>query len=105
MGDRASIQFKNGEDTSVVLFSHWGGRSFALAAQEYATKLKENLHRRNMKGICPIDRMEPQTVMVDFIRWLTKDMKLVESDLYLGKDELDGDNSDNGHFVIDLRKR
>ena len=41
--------------------------------------------------------------MVDFIRYVTKDKKRVESDLYLGKDETEGDNSDNGHHVIKLK--
>ena len=41
--------------------------------------------------------------MVDFIRHITKGMKKVDSDLYLGKDYNDGDNSDNGHFSIDTK--
>ena len=50
----------------------------------------------------PLDRLEPDTVMVDFIRHITRGMNRVESDLSLGKTQSDGDNSDNGHFVIDL---
>ena len=33
--------------------------------------------------------------------WTFKD--LVTHSIYLGKDERDGDNSDNGHHVIDVR--
>lgn len=51
----------------------------------------------------PIDRLEPPTVMTDFIRWYTKDRGRIESSIYLGKDEKDGDNSDNGHYTFDLK--
>jgi hypothetical protein len=40
--------------------------------------------------------------MVDFIREITDGMERVESDLYLGATDNDGDNSDNGHYVIKL---
>ncbi len=50
----------------------------------------------------PLGRLEPGTVMVDFIRALTKDCESVNSNYYLGKDDMDGDNSDNGHFTIDV---
>jgi hypothetical protein len=33
---------------------------------------------------------------------LTEGVSRVQSDYYLEKDKEDGDNSDNGHFVIDL---
>src|SRR3990167_2284891 len=103
MGDRISIQFKNGKDKSVVLFNHWGGMEFLEETQKYVKDLKKKLGKKRLKEGCyPIDRLEPEVVMVDFIHYLTKDMKLVESDLYLGKDENDGDNSDNGHHIIDL---
>lgn len=98
MEDRASISFKNGNDESVVLFSHWGGIGFYEKALEYAQKLKKEVE--NNEGFEPLDRLEPNTVMVDFIRHYTKEKERVESDLYLGKDQNDGDNSDNGHFVI-----
>ena len=103
MGDKISIAFKNGDEESVVLFSHWGGLSFYNAARDYVRKLKVRLKKRD--GISdPIGRLEPNTVMVDFIREVTKNMDLIEHDLYLGKDDNEGDNSDNGHHVIDLIK-
>lgn len=99
MGDRISISFKNGFNESVCLFSHWGGKEFLEDAKQYVVDLE-----KEREGSCnPIDRLEPETVMVDFIRYLTKDMKRVESDLYLGASQHDGDNSDNGHFTINLR--
>ena len=98
MGDRVSISFKNGEDESVVLFSHWGGRALVEDAQMYA----EELALEMIGDSSPLDRLEPDTVMVDFIRHITKDMGRVVCDFYLGKIPDDGDNSDNGHFLIDL---
>jgi hypothetical protein len=104
MGDRISVSFKNGKDESVALFSHWGGISFYNAGRDYVRKLKQTLKKRSKNYGDPIGRLEPDTVMVDFIREVTKNMALVEHDLYLGKDSNAGDNSDNGHHVIDLKE-
>jgi hypothetical protein len=109
MGDRVSISFSNswagmgekGEDriTSPALFSHWNGMDFVNYAYAYVRKLKKE---RKGSHSMPLDRLEPGTVMVDFIREFTKNMKAVDSNFYLGKDEMDGDNSDNGHHEIRL---
>ena len=100
MGDRVSISFRNEEDESVTLYSHNGGMSFVNKAKEYVRELKNAIKERN--SFHPLDRMEPRTVMVDFIRHITKNEEKIESDLYLEKDEDAGDNSDNGHYEIDL---
>ena len=97
MGDRVSIQFKNGKEVSVVLFSHWDGMHFVKQAKEYVKKLNQN------EGT-PLSRLEPQTVMVDFVREITKDLEVVDSNYYFGFDSNDGDNSDNGHHIINLLK-
>jgi hypothetical protein len=102
LGDRVSIQFKNGDETSVALFSHWGGQEFPRHALEYAKTLQAEIKKK--KGVSPLDRLEPETVMVDFIRYITTELNRVDSNLYLGKDEDCGDNSDNGNFIIDLEK-
>lgn len=114
MGDRISVSFvktthsldgsKSYREESVALFHHWGGRDFLSAAIEYVKELKEKLAKRKKGVAYPIDRLEPQTVMVDFIRLVANELypELVESNLYLGKDGDDGDNSDNGHWCIDL---
>lgn len=100
MGDRVSISFRNRGEESVALFHHWGGTEFPQEALAYVRELKaENPSGDQMR---PLDRLEPSTVMVDFIRHLTKDEARVKTNLYLGKDSSDGDNSDKGHFVIDL---
>lgn len=102
MGNRISIQFLNGAVTSVVLFSHWGGLQFREDAETYAKHLAECNVKAEGMGVTPLQRLEPNTVMVDFIRHMTQDVEAVEHNLYLGVDEDDGDNSDNGHFIIDL---
>ena len=101
MGNRVSIQFVNGNDKSVVLFHHWGGIKFPQMALEYAKVL--SVECQGISVSSPLSRLEPRTVMVDFIRHITKQQSRVEDSLYLGVDENDGDNSDNGHWIIDLR--
>jgi len=105
MGDRISFSFKNGEEESVAFFSHWDGRSLEGTVNTYIAHLRRKLAENDPEGTSmgyPIERFEPNTVMLDFIRWFTRNMELITSNYYLGKDENDGDNSDNGHFVIDL---
>lgn len=98
MGDRVSVSFKNGSDESVALFSHWGGFEFAKRAELFA----RDLVRSRTGYSLPLDRFEPSIVMVEFIRQVTEGAGVVESGLYLGRDEADGDNGDNGHVVIDM---
>jgi|WetSurMetagenome_2_1015567.scaffolds.fasta_scaffold487747_2 hypothetical protein len=102
MGDRVSIQFENAGEKSVVLFNHWGGMEFVSLAKKYVQELKKEVGEREAM---PLDRLEPNTVMVDFIRKITKKETRIESSLYLGATENDGDNSDNGHHVIPLEKK
>lgn len=102
MGDRVSIQFQKDEVLSPVLFSHWDGMGFVQEARQYVRDLKEAIKKAASVGTYPLDRLEPETVFVDFIRHLTHKMKRVESNYYAGCSENDGDNSDNGHHVIKL---
>jgi hypothetical protein len=104
MGNRVSISFINGDEESVALFSHWDGVTLAEEAKNYVKLLKSELTPD--KVVLPLDRLEPNTVMVDFIKtFMNKELgdKRVASNYYLGKDGNDGDNSDNGHFKIDLK--
>ena len=125
MGDRVSIQFSHKDmewgDKSVVLFHHWGGEKFADFAKGWAIDFKMKvLKLQEGNGSDPLSRLEPRNVMIQFIKALSdyptkdftyyfyKDNEFVYSDdylsysMYLGKDENDGDNSDNGHHVIEL---
>ena len=101
MGDRVSVSFRNGDEESVVLFSHWGGMAFVECAKDYVRRLKPEAEKAGMTW--PLYRLEPCTVMVDFLRELTAGMARVQSNYYLCRSPQDGDNSDNGHFSIDLQ--
>jgi hypothetical protein len=102
VGDRASVIFKKGDEESPVLCSHWGGKSFQMEADRYASEL---IRETEGKHFNPIDRLEPGTVMVDFIRHITKGMDRVQSDLYLGKDRHEVDDSDNGCWYVNLPEK
>mgnify|MGYP001287387112 FL=1 len=119
MGDRVSISFVNEIDyihdkvreESVTLFNHWGGKEFPQYALNWVKKLKREVNEKKEDNIStPYTRLEPQRVMVLFIADLQKDKQFADytnkeritHSIYLGKDTNDGDNSDNGHFVIDI---
>lgn len=99
MGDRISIQFVNGNQKSVVLFSHWDGQNILLTIKAYLDTLLPVVAEAPRT---PASRLEPQTIMVDFVRYLTQDEQHITSNYYFGFNESDGDNSDNGHYEIDL---
>jgi len=69
--------------------------------QNYIKELKQEV---GSKEFDPLDRLEPGTVMVDFIRYLTGGKDRVTASLYLTCKENEGDNSDNGHHDIILKK-
>ena len=119
MGDRVSISFVHEIDyihdkrreESVTLFNHWGGSNFPQYALNWVKKLKREVNEKKEDNIStPYRRLEPQRVMVLFIADLQKDKQFADytnkeritHSIYLGKDKNDGDNSDNGHFVIDI---
>ena len=118
MGDRVSISFVNeidyingkAREESVPLFNHWGGSDFPKYALNWVKKLKREVLKRRPNISTPYTRLDPQNVMVLFIADLQKDKQFADytnkeritHSIYLGKDTNDGDNSDNGHFVIDI---
>jgi hypothetical protein len=102
MGARVSISFVTGNEESVVLFCHWGGPEFVEMAKKYAKKLVKEVGTDILN---PLDRLEPNTVMVDFIREITKNEERIKHNYYLGATENDGDNSDFGHHKIKLTKQ
>lgn len=112
MGDRVSIQFKGGDETSSVLFAHWGGSEFPKLALKFAKKMKKDMDKRSTSD--PSKRMEGGIVMLNFILDELKNEvgefapngsgrkgKYITSSFYIVPTENDGDNSDNGHFIID----
>ncbi len=95
MSDSISISFRNGDEESIYLFHRQDGEDFLDRAQEYINNLPPD-----EEGGWPLDRREPQFVMVDFIRIETEGKGPVTYH-YVGKDSSEGDNWNNGHFVID----
>lgn len=99
MGDRISISFRKGNKESVALFAHWAGLSFVNDAKNYVKKLNSEIPELLTY---PLTRREPNIVMLDFIRQFFGKSKRIMLSYHLGKDQYDGDNSDNGHHIIDL---
>jgi hypothetical protein len=106
LGDRVSISFqgKLSEDwteESPALFSHWRGMGFVEEATEYLKNLKAEAKKEGES--LPLYRLEPATVMLDFIRHIASKEKRITNDLYICKSQEEGDNSDNGHWTINLQ--
>ena len=102
MGNRISISFKKDKEESVTFFSHWDGKKLVEAANKYVEETKEWIKTKKFLGSYPLGRLEPNTVILDFIKSYTKHEESIYENYYLGKDKNDGDNSDNGHFIIKL---
>lgn len=99
MGDRGSItvvgeQCKHGEQPT--LFRHWGGSPKAML--DLVDRLQESLPDKG--NATPYTRRDPDAVMALLVR-LAVDHDGYSA--YLGLTPDDGDNSDNGHYVLDLR--
>ena len=126
MGDRVSIQFQDSDgDKSPVLFHHWGGMYLPKFTSNWIRDFRKKLNTEDNVSD-PLTRLEARSVAVQFIADLRnheffhecmgfeKDeegksiyqkpihsSEFVSHSVYLGADENEGDNSDNGHFVID----
>ena len=118
MGDRISVQFCQrvkhfgsnviNMEKSVVLFNHWQGIAFAEQTLKWAIDFQERMKQQRLPNFSnPITRMDPQHMMIQYIMSLSTDSihykygeGFFSTACYLGKDEKDGDNSDNGHFEI-----
>ena len=128
MGDRVSISFKDNDgDESISIFHHWGGTKFPRVALDWFKAFKKDVNLTAKGNVsCPITRFDSNNMAVQFISWLGKNnhyreccgfekdkngkMDLnskpiynddqISHSMYLGKDQNDGDNSDNGHYVI-----
>tara|TARA_R110000787_G_scaffold265000_1_gene370939 strand:+ start:191 stop:613 length:423 start_codon:yes stop_codon:yes gene_type:complete len=128
MGDRVSISFKDNEENSVCLFHHWGGTKFPKYAFDWFKLFQKEVKKQKSKGSDPTSRFEPRTMMSQFVSHIGQSPFFKEcmgfeetngqSDynkpiysktelshsIYFGKNENDGDNSDNGHYTIDVSK-
>lgn len=109
MGNSISISFlkRNVDDEdeiveSVVLFSHWQGRRLLALACTYLEQLRAANRGRSSLDSWPLERLEPRTVIVDFIGWMSSAMPLMSRDIYLGRVQVDSRYLHHGHFTFDL---
>jgi hypothetical protein len=107
MFDRISISFRKSYGPtevceSVTLFSRHLGTELIAQVCAYLEKLRSQHLLAKGEVTSPLGQLDPHIVMVDFIRWFTKDWDRVRDNLFLGKQEEDGDNSENGHVIFDL---
>jgi hypothetical protein len=126
MGDRVSVSFKQNvkmynakkqkeqeyREESPALFHHWGGTELPKVAFEWFKKVK--IAASKIGGSDPFTRLEPRNLMVQLIGTLAREKwdqystgtgkhdTWMTHSMYLGKDGNDGDNSDNGHYTIDV---
>ena len=107
-------------DESPALFHHWGGTELPKVAFKWFKKVKAETKAMGQRSD-PFTRLEPRNLMVQLIgtlareKWdqyttgltkykkgITKHDTWMTYSMYLGKDGTDGDNSDNGHYTIDV---
>ena len=125
MGDRITISFQkkdkmfrsDGEKDhfykSSILYSHWGGTELVDIAMDFIDNLqKVMIETKDQKKINnPIDRFEPDILMVNFIRKLPsdnseynplRDYDILPSVYRLLPDDSWESGLDRGHFDIDV---
>lgn len=93
MGNRGSISVVYGDDVSVTLFRHWKGDRENMI--ELCQKTKEEYLK---------DRIAPPYTQIEEI--IARMTKIAVQDdgysSYLRINKEDGDNSDNGHFILEI---
>ena len=89
MGDRVSVQFKNGEDTSVVLFNHWGGMGFVEEVKKWVKNFEMHViaNWKHKNHSTPITRCDVENLMVQFIM-LRQNLILLSITLLVGLQQL-----------------
>jgi hypothetical protein len=97
MGDRGSIGIKDSSDeTYPVLFCHWGGSKESMKA--LCQKTKEEFIAERKFG--PFDQAG------EILARMTKiAVEHGGHSAYLALDEHSGDNSDNGHYMLDVSNK
>lgn len=102
MGNRCTIQFKTGDETSISFYAHWDGLDLVNEAKEFATRLTEEMPALRMQeGSVPLTRYEPGIVLLNFIAskftmwngWISRSYNLSA-----GYQE----QFDAGHHIIEL---
>lgn len=91
MGDRIGlcVRDRDGEESEIIIHSHWMGRELIALAQKYLKQRKHIIKNENC------DR-----VLYDFIWWIGFNQMETDIDLTI----YDDDCGDNGIFWIDLKE-
>jgi hypothetical protein len=101
MGDRTTIQFKNGDELSPCLYGHNSGLGILYEADEFMEILKTE-YALEERVSDPITRREPSAILVMFIN---RYVKQPEDGGYRLTDSTNHyRNNDNGHWIVDLEK-
>jgi len=87
------------DDHSVALFSSEDGIGLVKLASAYLSELKEYADR-DCASDTALERLEPQTVMVDFIRHLTSPLKRIGWNYSLYPSTMYGPPTNQGHFIF-----
>jgi len=96
MGNRGSITIKG--EKLPILFCHWCGDKKQL--QKLANTVLKRMVSEDPRVSTPYSRKDPPFVMAALI---AEAVNQLDDSAYVGLTPMDGDNSDNGHFVLDLK--
>lgn len=103
MEERTSVQFKNGNSISVVLYTKWDVLTTTYIVREYLRDLSKGSGSAWNKELA-LYKLVPQVVMADFIRFLTQTRERASNDLAVGDDLVGFENIKNCNLVFDLLK-
>ena len=87
------------DDHSVALFSSDDGMGLVRLASAYMDELRDHA-KLSCSSDTPLERLEPQTVMVDFIRHITVPFKRIGWNYSLYPSTMYGPETDLGHYVL-----
>ena len=110
MGNRISLRFKNiqqylqgepFEETSVVIYDHWGGEYMLPALQLFRDDVLIPT-QKNKANVCegPMERMEVSKVVAEFFAFYAK-IRGIQS-LWIEKEMENTDIGDNGNWTMIL---
>ncbi len=104
MGDRTSIQFKNKDELSPILYGQWAGMLLVSMGEEFLELLKQKYPELS-NGSTPVSRREPSALLPMFISLYIDppdemgfgSWRLYDSTMKMG-------GNDNGHWIVDCEQ-
>ena len=102
MGNRVSLHFVNGEEKSVILYSHHMSETVLDAAMDFMLHVRQ-IHE-NDGNATPISRCEPDAIIAAFLLSLGRQKKLQGSSYRLLPYTEENMNLDDaGHWEFNLQ--